>query len=237
MSKVTTMCVTLLSAVVMQVGCGGGASSRGGTPPASNVTVPAASTAAQIQALLDSNPKGTVFNFPPGTYRVTVPVSPQSSQKLISQQQHGAIVSGAQVVSGFQPSGSNWVAAGFLPPTPPDPAHAVRPVPCRVAGVTSCGYNEDVYVDDKLLTRVLPDQSGNCQSSPLATGTYCEDYPNNKIYLADDPTGHTVEQAVASNIIQFCQAGNAHCSDNVTVQDFIIEKSAVPAEFGAIDAE
>jgi len=176
-----------------------------------------------IQAILEANPTGTAFCFQPGTYRFKAPISPKNNQVLISQQKGAAILSGAQQVTGFQQSGSNWVAAGFLPSTP-----TLDATPCQEG--TLCDYDESVFFDNQLLTRVLA-------LNQLVSGKYYEDYPNNKIYLADNPTGHTVEQAVAASVIQVCQANSVHCSNSVQIQDFVVEKAANPSEIGAIDAE
>jgi hypothetical protein len=176
-----------------------------------------------IQATLEANPTGTAFCFQPGTYRFKAPISPKDNQVLISQQKGAAILSGAQTITDFQMSGNNWVATGFLPSSP-----TLDAPPCQEG--TLCDYDESVFFDSQLLTRVLA-------LNQLVPGTYYEDYPNNKIYLADNPTGHAVEQAVAASIIQVCQANSPHCSNGVQVQDFVVEKTANPSEMGAIDAE
>src|SRR5260370_41257281 len=62
-----------------------------------------------IQAILEANPTGTAFCFQPGTYRSKAPISPKDNQVLISQQKGAAILSGAQVVTGFQFSNGHWV--------------------------------------------------------------------------------------------------------------------------------
>ena len=189
-----------------------------------------------IQAILEMNPTGTAFCFQPGTYLFKAPISPKDNQVLISQQKGAAILSGSQPITGFQQSGNKWVATGFLPASP-----NLDGTPCQEG--TLCDYDESVFVDSQLLTRVVPQGTSSCSSTTLAPGTYCEDYPNNKIYLADNPNGHVVEQAVAPSVIQVCQVNNPpgntnpHCSNGVQVQDFVVEKAANPSEMGAIDAE
>lgn len=192
--------------------------------PDNNPTIP---DNIPIQATLDANPSATAFCFHPGTYRFTKPISPKDGQILISQQKGAAILSGAQPVTGFQRSGNNWVATGFLPSSP-----ILDATPCQEG--TLCDYDESVFFDSQLFTRVVPQGTSPCSSTTLVSGTYCEDYPNNTIYLADNPTGHTVEQAVAPSIIQVCQP---NCSNGVQIQDFVIEKAANPSEMGAVDAE
>lgn len=166
-----------------------------------------------IQNVIDTNPEGATLCVEPGEYRIDTPLNPKNNQRLIAD---GAptILNGSKLIGGFVPSGANFVAGGFLPRVPEHDAYCVVP---------GCQIEQDVFFDGQPLKRVL-------RLRELASGKFYEDFPRNVIYLRDDPTGHKVEQAFAPRIIQSTNSG-------ITVQGFIVEKAAVPAQFGAIDAE
>ncbi len=166
-----------------------------------------------VQSAIDGSPEGTTFCIEPGEYRIATPLNPKNNQKLIASGP-GTILNGSQLIMGFIQSDSNFYAPGFLPKRP------TRDANCIVAG---CRIEQDVFSDGAPMKRVL-------SLKALTPGAFYEDFARNRIYLRDDPTGHKVEQAFASRIIQSSSSG-------VTVQGFIIEKSATPAQFGAIDAE
>jgi hypothetical protein len=77
-------------------------------------------------------------------------------------------------------------------------------------------------VDDKRIRNVA-------SLSAMGPGTWFFDYPNHKIYLADDPTGHNVETSVTS--VAFVDGPS-----DVTIRNLIVEKYANLAEIGAINA-
>src|SRR5687767_14705153 len=66
--------------------------------------------------------------------------------------------------------------------------------------------------------------------SKLVSGTFYFDYAADKIYIADDPTGKTVEAGKLDHAFE----GSA---DGVTVQNFVIEKYNAPTQEGAIQAD
>ena len=171
---------------------------------------------ADIQTALNANPAGTTFCLAAATYRIQIPLVPQNNQQIIGVTGQTDL-NGSQVVTGFSQSGSFFSATGFLPSTP-TPAYDDQ---C-VGGVSGCGYNEAVYMDNKPLLRVM-------SLSALTTGHFYEDYGANKIYLADNPNGHTVEQAVAPSIINSGASG-------VVVKNLIVEKAANRAQIAAINA-
>jgi hypothetical protein len=171
---------------------------------------------ANIQRALNTHPAGTTFCFAKGTYRIARPLNPKDNQRLIAVKARAATLNGAKVISAFVKSGSNWVAAGNLPQT------ATADKECIVKG---CTIEQDVYLDNLPLTRVL-------SPSALGLGKFYEKFGANggQIYLRDNPKGHTVEQAYAPNVIRSTSSG-------VAVQGFVVEKVASSAQFGAIDAE
>src|SRR5205807_3009447 len=124
---------------------------------------------------------------------------------------------GSQQVTGFVPSGASWVA--------PAPAglDAEPYGECAPATYTGCQFANAVFFDGRPLWRVT-------QLSDVVPGTFSIDYAGGKLYLGNDPTGHTVEIAVAPEAI----AGPA---DGVVVSSLVIQRFANPAQHGAIDAQ
>jgi parallel beta helix pectate lyase-like protein len=167
------------------------------------------SPADNIQVAVDLNPPGTTFIVSTGTYRLQS-VKPKDGDTFVGMP--GAVLSGAQVLTQFSREGALWVASnqtqqgqlnGYC-----DAQHA------------RCMYPEDLYFDNNPLVHV-----GDI--SLVGPGTWFFDYPNHKIYFADDPTGHDVETSVARSA--FWGPANA-----VTIEGLTIEKYAIPAQFGAI---
>ena len=63
--------------------------------------------------------------------------------------------------------------------------------------------------------------------SKVVPGTFYFDYAADKIYIADNPTGHTIEAGKLTDAFH----GSA---TNVTVQNLVIEKYDPPIQDGAI---
>jgi hypothetical protein len=182
-----------------------------GYPPVVNLT-----TSSDVQDALDSNPPGTIFLFAPGDYAIPDQDGyvPQDEQQLIGDGL-GVNLIGAKTLTGWTQSGSAWWASAFLP------AAADGHGFCTADGENGlCTERQDVFFDDARLTRVGT-------QGAVATGKFWTDYTNNRVYIGDDPTGHTVEQAWNN----FAVSGNAV---GVRVQNFVIEKFANDSQEGAI---
>ena len=146
-------------------------------------------------------------------HRLTIGISPKSNQKFIGEP--GAIISGGKnITSLFTASGSYWVASNQTQRNP-----TLAGV-CYPAGTKHCQYAEDVYLDKKPLKRVL-------SLSELSPGEFFFDYAQSKIYIADNPSGRTVEAAVTTRA--FNPVGSA-----VTIRGLVIELFANEAQAGAI---
>jgi parallel beta-helix repeat protein len=161
------------------------------------------------QASIDASPEGATICFQPGLYRLEKPLNPKANQRLVGVQ--GVVLSGAKVVTGFTPAGPNFVATGFLPPTPSDHGQ------CKVPG---CTYAQDVFLDGVRLSRAL-------ELSKLTKHTFYQDFKENQIYLPDDPSNRVVEQAYAPSII-------ASSNPGVIIEDLAIEKAAGEAQTAAV---
>jgi Right handed beta helix region len=169
---------------------------------------------ADIQSAIDAAPAGATLCIGAGVFRVTSPLDPKTDQILIGAPNFGTALNGSQLISGFAASGGNFVATGFLPSTPDTSGACV---------INGCSYAQDVFVDSVQLTRVL-------SIDALKSGAFYEDFAANKIYVHDNPSGHLVEQSYSNSIIRSANSG-------INVKNFLIEKSANPAQRGMIDGQ
>jgi hypothetical protein len=88
---------------------------------------------------------------------------------------------------------------------------------CTPITYTGCNYSEGVYYDNTSLFQVT-------SLSSLVIGDFYFDYGNDTIYIADDPTGHTIEASTAAGAIW--GNGGSTGQTNVTVQGLTVEKFA-----------
>jgi hypothetical protein len=179
----------------------------------SGVPVPAG-TDRSVQSVLNRNAAGATLCFAPGVYRFANAVNPKKGQRLIAAGS-GVILTGAKIVSGFARIGSDYRAPGYLQ------GGAFSSTNCLIAG-SGCNTAQDVFLDGKPLARVA-------SRARLASGAFYEDFRANRIWLRDNPAGHLVEQAYAQAIVSSNNGG-------ITVQGFVIEMAASPAQHGAVEA-
>ncbi len=162
-----------------------------------------------VQKTVASLPAGTTFIFQPGVYRLQS-IQPLDNDTFIGEP--GAVLNGSTLVTGFAQNGKLWSAPFAVPPGQLNgDCDAAHPM---------CRYDEDLYFDDKPLLHV-----GSLDA--VIAGSYFIDYTNGVAYLADNPTGHVVEIATARSAFSGSASG-------VTITGFVVEKYAVPAQFGAI---
>jgi parallel beta-helix repeat protein len=167
----------------------------------------------KISAIVNAAPTGATFYFEAGVYR-GVSLTPKSGQTFIGAE--GAILTGAAVLTGFTRQGNLWVIGGQ---TQQGFRHATDIVdPLHPA--MRAGYPETVFVDDKPLKPVDA-------VSKVVSGTFYLDYDADKIYIADNPTGHMIE----AGKLAYAFHGNAQ---KVTVKNLVVEKYDSPVQSGAI---
>ncbi len=162
-----------------------------------------------IQQAVDQNPENTTFVLQAGVYRLQS-VQPKNGDSFIGQP--GAVLNGAQVLTAFTRSGKLWAVTGQ---TEQGQQNGV----CD-ADHPRCMYAEDLFFDNRPLLHAA-------SLDAVTAGKWYFDYPNQTVYFADDPTGHTVEISTARSAFW----GPA---SNVTIKGLVIEKYAIPAQFGAI---
>jgi hypothetical protein len=185
-----------------------GAGGRGAAPCRGVEVRPGSDLGAAVAA----SPEGATLCLRPGVHRVSEPVRPKDRQQLVGEP--GAVVSGAEVVTGFTRSGRNYVASAFLPPDPSTHGECATP---------GCAYPQDVFLGGAPLVRVL-------DLDDLGPGRFYQDFRANRLYLRDDPDGRVVEQARAPSILWSDARG-------VTVRGLVVEKAANEAQRAAIDNE
>jgi hypothetical protein len=105
-------------------------------------------------------------------------------------------------------------------PRRPNSAGQVRLAVSCESGHPRCGNPEDLFLDNSMLEHV-----GTL--AEVRPGTWYFDYDADRVYMADDPTGKTVEISVLPYAVYSEASG-------ITLQNLTIEKYAVPAQLGAV---
>jgi parallel beta-helix repeat protein len=163
-----------------------------------------------IQKEIDSHGSGTTFCIRKGSYRLTKPLHPRSGDRFIGI--NHPVLNGSKRITSFTHVGTRWVAGNQTQQGPTsgkcDP------------GVQACGRPEELFIDGNQLTQV-----GSLTS--LKPGSFYFDYATNKIFIAQNPSGHSVEASVATRA--FSAWGK-----NVTVKGFKVEKFSTPTSSAAI---
>jgi len=169
-----------------------------------------------LQSLITANGTATTFCIQAGTNRITASggLTPKTNDKFIGVGQN-AIVDGSKLLTSWTVSGSNWFATGFLPGTAPSGGGT-----CASA-TPMCNQPNDIFRDGVWLSPVA-------SQGALATGKAFVDYPNNRVYVRDDPNGHTVEQAWASRLFTGTATG-------VQIKNLTLQHAASITFYGAVD--
>lgn len=128
---------------------------------------------------------------------------------------HGAVLDGAAIVGPFSRSGNAYVARAFLKQSPQSSANCAVPK-------SLCDTRQDVFFDGAPLTRVT-------SRALVRRGTFYEDFAANRVWLGRNPSGHVVEQALASALIWSSNGG-------IIVNGFVVEFAANRAQSGAIQS-
>jgi hypothetical protein len=99
-----------------------------------------------------------------------------------------------------------------------------EPDPCGPGGSTLCLRTNDVFYDNRWLTRVgsLPE---------LSSGEFFFDYATDRVHIADNPAGHKVEVGLVTQSLRSFRTS----ADDVLVRGVVIEKFATPANMYALE--
>ena len=159
-----------------------------------------------LKNAIGNYPAGTTFCIKAGIHRLTTSAIARTGDKYVGEP--GAVLNGSKVLSSLVRSGAYWIATGQTQQEPTFSAGL-----CATSS-PSCVYPEKVFVDGSELQQVA-------SLAALGTGKFFFDYAADQIYLADDPTGRTVEATTGSGGIIGFSGGSG---DNVTVKNLIFEK-------------
>ena len=161
-----------------------------------------------LPEIVSASAPGTNFCFNAGTYRVPTSITPKNNDVFLGLSL-GAVLNGSQLVTSWMQSGGYWVASN-QPQLIPQTTDA-----CYVSTSTACQFADALFLDNTPLNRVMT-------LSQVVSGTFYRDYASKQIYIADDPTGHTMEVIVCARPILASETG----VDGVTIQGLTIEKFA-----------
>ncbi|MDB5369909.1 MAG: hypothetical protein JWP20_1467 [Roseomonas sp.] len=177
-------------------------------PPSGAIIVPVGS---DLQVLVNNAGAGATFWLESGVHRLQS-ITPLDHQQFYGAE--GAVLNGARLLTGFRQDGAHWVADGQT-------QEGERRAEDEGLDAFPLHANPDaVFIDNKPLLQV-----GSL--ADVAPGKYFFDYEADRIYLGDNPAGHTVEAAVSPYAFDGTATG-------VTVQGLTIEKYASPVQYGAI---
>jgi hypothetical protein len=183
-----------------------------GTEATCNITF---NSGDDLPGIVNANPPDTTFCFSSGTYRMTSYVTPKTNDAFIGLSR-GAILNGSQLVTSWTQSGNYWVAAN-QPQLIPQGSDV-----CATGASSACQFSDALFLDNTPLNRVMT-------LSAVVPGTFYRDYASKQIYVADNPTGHTMEVIVCS--LPFLAVGTG--AEGVTIEGLTIEKFAGNAQ-GAV---
>ncbi|MBD3392876.1 MAG: hypothetical protein GF418_12290 [Chitinivibrionales bacterium] len=162
-----------------------------------------------FQDSVDAYPEGTHFVIRSGVHRMQE-VDPKSYDIFAGED--GAVMNGARLLTDWVDEGSYWSHAGQTQEgAPVGNCRDDRPM---------CLYPEDMFMDDDFMVRV-----GSL--GDLGAGRWYFDYDADKVYIADNPSGHTLEVSAAGHAFK----GTAY---GVTVRNLVIEKYGQAAQWPAL---
>ncbi|MBZ5516217.1 MAG: right-handed parallel beta-helix repeat-containing protein [Acidobacteriia bacterium] len=167
-----------------------------------------------LEALVRQSPAGTRFLLKRGVHRLQAPVLAKDGDTFLGEP--GATLSGAQVLSGFVQEGQYWATSVRVQPRSShrgqcDPSHP------------ACTLPEDLFIDD------VP-QMRAANLSGVSSGKWFLDYSAEKVYLPNDPAGHSVE-------ISWIPSAVSGAASSVVIEGLSIEKFAAGAGDGAVDGQ
>ncbi|HSJ71077.1 MAG TPA: right-handed parallel beta-helix repeat-containing protein [Acidimicrobiia bacterium] len=162
-------------------------------------------------SIVDAAPEGSEFIIGPGVHRLQE-IEPRDGMTF--EGRPGAVMNGAIELDSWTEDGPGvWRFDGIS-------KTAFEHGEC-ISGYEGCRLSQDVYMDDVMLWQVTA-------RGDLGPGSWFWD--GDRILVADDPTSRRVELSLATHAF-FGEASD------ITIRDLVIEKYAVPAQFGAIQSE
>lgn len=138
-------------------------------------------------------------------------ISPLQNQTIWVNQ--NVIIDGSRIVTGWTSDGAgHWSASGYLPGAYSVDSGTQSEV---ITGTNAnlAGYMEDMFLNGARLLRVGA-------LSNVTTGSYWQDYTNNKIWIGNDPTGQLLEMAAARTGVNITASGVTWKANGSIVQRF-----------------
>jgi chitodextrinase len=175
--------------------------------PVSSCTGVSIDTNTDLVQAVSNNPAGTTFCIKTGVHRQSAAVLLKSGDRFIGEP--GAVLDGSRLLTSWVQSGSFWVASGQTQ------NHYSSDDQCA-GGSSRCKVRDDLFFDDKPLVAVT-------DIGQLGPGKFFFDYPNDKIYIADNPAGHRLEADVSGGAFVGCYSGACGSStliSGLTMQHF-----------------
>lgn len=179
-----------------------------------------------VQSIVNSTVCGSTFIFAPGVYanveifpidEDTNPIDGDTFKGMNSRTStKAATLYGATVVKNFVQQGSYWV--GNVTTTPYPASGANYQCDTKHPG---CLLPEDLFFDGTLYQRVTSETA-------VGAGTWYLDTTTGNVYLTANPTGHKIEISVTHFAIYAANVAN------VTIENLVVTKYAVPGGYGAI---
>jgi parallel beta-helix repeat protein len=176
--------------------------------PVSSCTGVSIDTSTDLVQAVSNNLAGTTFCIKTGVHRVSAPVLLKPGDRFIGEP--GAVLDGSRLLTSWSQSGSYWVASGQTQ------NHYTSDDQCA-GGSSRCKVRDDLFFDDKPLVAVT-------DISQLGPGKFFFDYPNDKIYIADNPAGHRLAADVSSHAFAGCYSGA--CGSSMLISGLIMEHFA-----------
>lgn len=165
----------------------GGSWMRRGYALIATVTGTVVAAGANLESVIAAGATNDTFVLTAGPtqpYRISNPLPLKQGQTLYSNT--GAILLGSVIVSGWVSDGAgHWYKSGLLPADYSDSGV------CNInsgSEANPCQRREDIFMDDVQLKRWMTLGS-------LVSGGFYEDYAANRIYIADNPSGHVFEMS------------------------------------------
>lgn len=172
---------------------------------------------ASFQKAVDDNEPGTRFTIASGVHRLQ---SVRPKDGMVFTGETGAVMSGSRVLKSFAREGGLWVATGQTQQGVIQPNDYQGGV--MLPGSERDNHPEELFIEGKRLRHVAA-------KSSVGPGEWFFDYPADKIYFADDPTGKFVETSVAD----YAFTGEA---SNVTIENLQLRQYATPTHQGTVNA-
>jgi parallel beta-helix repeat protein len=161
-------------------------------------------------AIVEASPEGTSFVIEPGIHRLQE-VNPKDGMTF--EGMPGAVMNGAIEIEDWFPSRDGvWEFAGIT-------KTAFEHGAC-IDGYEGCRLTQDLYMDDVMLWQVT-------DASDLGPGRWY--WEGSTIFVGDDPSSRRVELSIATHAFM-------SAASDVTIRGLVVEKYAVPAQFGAIQS-